>query len=191
MKLQLGLGLKSSSKRSRSPLRQSGFTIIELLVVIGILGVGFGMAAWSITGLLPKWRLQGAANEVVMRFQQARGLAIKSNDVAVVELANGTSGYIKIWEDLDSSNTSSGADLLKSNTDIYNTFNLAYIQSITDGNGAAIKDIAISPDGTIRSIDGAAGRGTMPIRVTVTSQISTTPSTYVVRIDRSGIARIQ
>ena len=59
--------------------RQSGFSLIELLVVIGIIMVVAAMATPSIVNAINGIRLRSAASEVSGIMQQARQLAVRNN----------------------------------------------------------------------------------------------------------------
>ena len=59
--------------------RQSGFSLIELLVVIGIIMVVAAMATPSIVNGINGIRLRSAASEVSGIMQQARQLAVRNN----------------------------------------------------------------------------------------------------------------
>ena len=69
-----------------------GFTLVELLIVVAIIGVLGLIAVPSITKSIPGYQLQKAAREMVTCFRQARSMAIKFNrDVAIeFDAANGT-----------------------------------------------------------------------------------------------------
>jgi len=170
-------------------MNRRGYTIIELLVVISMMGILFGYASWSITNMLPKWRLQGAADEVVQQFQQARAEAVRRNKPVVVEftsIGSSTSSAVRLLED---GNNDYVGDTLIMQRLIPDAHTNAYIKLAQDGAGN-LTTVAIGSDGTIKSINGA-GRGTMPITITLDSVVSTTPDTYRVIVDRSGAARVK
>lgn len=184
------LGARCSlTRRRRKALSRGGFSLIELLVIIGIMGVVFSYAAWSITGYLPKWRLQGAAGEIVQRFQQARAESVKRNLPVIVKLNNigsSSSSSVQLLVDNDRDYVGDTLILQRVIPDLYND---AYIIQAADGS-SAVTTVAMGPDGTIKSINGA-GKGTMPVTITLDSVVSTTPETYQVIVDRSGAARVK
>ena len=57
----------------------SGFTLIELAVIIAIVGVLAGIAVPSFVGWLPKYRLSSSADDIQSLVQNARLRAVKEN----------------------------------------------------------------------------------------------------------------
>lgn len=71
--------------------RVRGYTLLELLVVIIIIGVVSAIAFPNFQGMINGNRLTGAANELVTSFQIARSEAIRRNArVVMCPSANGT-----------------------------------------------------------------------------------------------------
>lgn len=69
-----------------------GFTLIEIMVVVIILGVVLALAVPSYTGAVNGSRLAGTANELLASLRQARAEAIRRNQrVVVCPSVNGTS----------------------------------------------------------------------------------------------------
>lgn len=64
--------------------KYSGFTVIELMVVIAIILVLAGIAVPNFIGWLPKYRLNKAANDIKSMIQNARLRAIKENARVVI-----------------------------------------------------------------------------------------------------------
>lgn len=68
-----------------------GFTLVELVVVIAVLGIVSVMAAPSFTGSFARNHLRGAAGEAYADMQFARAEAVQSN--GAVNVAFSASGY--------------------------------------------------------------------------------------------------
>ena len=64
--------------------RNAGFTLIELMVVIGILSIMSSIAIPNIISWLPDYRLRSATREIVSCLQDAKLRGVKENLRAVV-----------------------------------------------------------------------------------------------------------
>jgi len=71
-----------------------GFTLIELMVVLAILGIVALIAAPSFNAFLARSKLRGAANETFADLQYARSESVQKNQVFRVEFSS--AGY-QIW----------------------------------------------------------------------------------------------
>ncbi|HEB72712.1 MAG TPA: prepilin-type N-terminal cleavage/methylation domain-containing protein [Nitrospirae bacterium] len=170
-----------------------GFTMIELMVVIGILGILIAAAVSSLAGNLPKMRLKGAANDVVQKFQKARGVSVKRNLPVIVTLANAnntSASSITIFVDEDRSGSVNPGDTQIDSVTIPSNFSSAYMVSFKECNIASDPmTVTFNSKGYISDVDGG-GKGKMPIVITLTSQAPTNPVNFTVVVERSGIARL-
>lgn len=76
-----------------TPQALRGFTLIEVLVVIAILGVLAALAGPSFTPTIERWRIKQAAEAITSTIYYARSEAIKrGGQVAIQKIANNTNG---------------------------------------------------------------------------------------------------
>ncbi|MBI4666582.1 MAG: GspH/FimT family pseudopilin [Nitrospinae bacterium] len=181
--MKLSWGRKS---RNRAAVSRAGFSLVELLVTIGILSMIIGLAVWSLQGTLPNWRLNNAASEVTSMFQYARSEAARNNVRAFVSfsgIGSSTASKIDVYLDVDRNGNLDAADTLLKSVTIPMKYPRAYIASVTDAAGA-ITTATMRADGTMTGV-------TAPVTVTVDSLATTTPSQYSVVVILSGAARVE
>ena len=64
--------------------KQSGFTLIELIVIIAIVTIFAGIAVPNFLSYMPKYRLNGAARQVMGDLMAARMQAVSQNTTVTV-----------------------------------------------------------------------------------------------------------
>jgi type IV fimbrial biogenesis protein FimT len=73
-------------------LRRSGFTLVELLIVIAIIGIIAGLAVPSYQGMIERNRLKQVVESLKSDLQLARARAIKSSENVIVSRKTGNAG---------------------------------------------------------------------------------------------------
>ncbi len=80
---------------------ESGFTIMEMMVVIGIVAIMSAFAVPAFLGRMPAKRMESAASGVNAAFQVARLSAIKENTCAVIAFSPSNDNYRIFADDGD------------------------------------------------------------------------------------------
>ncbi len=79
--------------------RHKGFTLIELMITVVVLGVLAALALPSFQSILEGRRLVGAADDLYSNIQYARSEAIKRNETIRVQVTTGTNWCFGIDDD--------------------------------------------------------------------------------------------
>lgn len=77
-----------------------GFSLLELMVVITIMGLLLGLSVPALARYLQNWRLNAEADEIAMMMRAARSAAIMKNTTTVFQFDAQASTY-GYFEDLD------------------------------------------------------------------------------------------
>ncbi len=158
--------------------KHTGFTIIELMVTLVIVGIVVGVGVPSLKTMLQINQLIAAPNELHSALHVARSEAIKLNTrVSVCESSNGTScattgdwtkGWI-VFIDANGNLAGTGAVCTASGTDcllrVHRGFTDKSLSAtgVLDGSGVAISSITFTSRGLPKSIDGSSQSGVFSI----------------------------
>ena len=94
--------------------KQSGFTLIELIVIIAIVAVFAAIAVPNFLSYMPKHRLNGAARQVMGDLMAARMKAVSQNCDVAVTFASGNPEY-EIWTDSDNDDIEDSGEVITKN----------------------------------------------------------------------------
>ena len=87
----------------------TGFTVAEILITVGILGILSTIAIPTYNAWLPKSRVNGAARELFAEFQLAKMRAISENNDYVITFDTGNNTY-SIYDDDDNDFATAGVE---------------------------------------------------------------------------------
>ena len=124
--------------------KNSGFTLIELMVIISIVTLLAAVAVPNLFAWLPKYRVGGAARNVMSAIEYARLRAIRENSdvdvnfdyandsVTVDNAAGDTLRRVQWFEDVDLINSGLGAVLQFDGQGFANTSGLVTVRNTMD-----------------------------------------------------------
>ena len=81
--------------------KNTGFTLMELMVAIAIIAIAASIAIPNIVGWLPTHRLASASRAILSDLQQARLRAVKENTFVTVQFDTGNERYNVFWDNGD------------------------------------------------------------------------------------------
>ena len=80
-----------------------GFTLVELMVVVGIMGITLAASAPGFARFAHNWRLRGETDQLATFLRMARSAAVTKNTTAIFRFAMMTNSYF-YFEDTNGNN---------------------------------------------------------------------------------------
>jgi prepilin-type N-terminal cleavage/methylation domain-containing protein len=172
--------------------RESGFTMVELMIVIAIASIMASVAVPSIIDLIPTYRLKGAADDIFSNMQLAKMGAIKENHKwAIIFDTSVSPGKYYVCSDDGANNTWDGPG---GDDTIQRTIDLSdYRSSVDYGHGIApnpiegsfeADDITYSSNTLIFNARGTCTQGYVYLK-------NSRQHSYAVGTRSSGIIRMK
>ncbi len=145
--------------------RESGFTLMEMMIVVAVLAIMAAIAIPNFMSLLPGMRLNGAARQVMGDLMAARMKAVKENNrFRVFFNSPGTNQYQILDDDNNNNSADTGEAITAKNIqDNYHdvTFSsstnpifyprgTAYGTTVTVTNSTGSKDVKVAITGRVK-----------------------------------------
>lgn len=159
-------------RNTSSQLRQTGLTIVELMITLAVLAILLAIAIPSFEGLIASTRVTNATNELLSALAQTRSEAIRRGQrVTICVSANSnqctnagtwSQGWI-IFRD------AARTGIVATPQDILHVGNATANNIVIQGAAALPRYISFSSDGQSRTLAGATQTGNIEVCSTSTS----------------------
>lgn len=136
--------------KSRNRLKQAGFTLTELMIVVAVIGILSAIAVPSFSGYLKRTRVDGSRNQLMADFYFARSLAISRRETITMvfttdqyEIRNGGGTVFRTTPAAD------GVTFTASDDPNFYPWGLADAVDITVDGPSDSRDLSLSPTGVV------------------------------------------
>ncbi len=135
--------------------RRDGFTLVELMIVIAVIGILAAIAAPSYQTYMAQRRLNGATRHLAVHLMQARSQAITTNKKIIVNLLN--SNQYCFVTDNDGDETISAGDTTEATWDIYPDYYDVTFAAASTGFNPVFRPDGTGQTGTINVSSSVSG----------------------------------
>ena len=159
--------------------QQSGFTLVELLITLALLGILLGLAMPVVTDFAIKQRVSSQANEIMLSLAFARSEALKLNqDVRVIPRTGTATGWSDGW--------------CVGPATINNCNHADVVRVFSSANGVNITSSGISnPPVLLFRRDGTSPQGNAAVNVTSSNLKDTGKNARCITLNLQGRAAIK
>ncbi len=133
----------------------SGFSLVELMIAIGIISIILAIAVPNLQRWLPAYRLKGATQDMLGNLNRAKLEAIKRNTLCTVMFGGDGDVFdyiVFVDDDGDLEHDAGEAAIATVRLEDYQSVNLDSVDFTDNDDGK--KAIAFRPNGLIRDNDG-------------------------------------
>jgi len=161
---------------------KSGFTIVELLIIILLIAIIATFAIPNIIVIMPSFRLKAAAHDLFSNFQKAKLTAVKSNANCAVRFT--PNGYVVFEDDGNFTQEVTDRQIVSVNWSNYPDVSIISANITFFDNSAGEPTIAFRSNGIPVDAGGGVAGGTAPL-------INRNGRTASVIVSQAGSIRIK
>lgn len=173
------MGVSNKTRRDVTLSRQAGFSLIEVLIAVAIIGITAAIAMPNFTRMYIDYQARATASEITRHLVLARTRAMTSNQTLSVQIVLVNGGVQMITTNL------AGAPALQG----LNRIEAVQMTTLTFNNGGLL------PNGGVVQFNSFGMRASVPgtgvQTITVGGTLAGTPTTqYLINIAPSGTSRL-